>query len=245
MAELFPDILQHDHLASPEVTKQTLHQEKLAELGRLTAGIAHEIRSPLAIIGYALELLCRDAEMTPFQGEMAAQIEMEIERLRTLTDGLLSFSSAREGCRRLVALNDLLEDVLRLTRFELQRHAVILETEFNELPLVAADPNQLKQVVINLVMNAVQAMAGQGTLTLRTARCGDGVELSVGDTGPGIPAELQESIFSPFFTTKPEGEGTGLGLHICQSIIREHGGEILVDSPPGAGATFRVRLPAQ
>lgn len=235
MTNLGPDQL---HLAA-------LHQEKLAELGRLTAGIAHEIKNPLAIIGYALELLCRDAEMTPFQLEMAEQIEMEIERLRTLTDGLLSFSSGREGCRRLVALNDLLEEVLRLTRFELQRHAVTLETEFAELPLVAADPNQLKQVVINLIMNAVQAMDGKGTLTLRTARCGDAIELSVSDTGPGIPADLLESIFSPFFTTKPEGEGTGLGLHICRNLIREHGGEILVDSSPGGGATFRVRLPVQ
>lgn len=232
-------------LRPDQMNLAALHQEKLAELGRLTAGIAHEIKNPLAIIGYALELLCRDAEMTPFQVEMAEQIELEIERLRTLTDGLLSFSSGREGCRRLVALNDLLEEVLRLTRFELQRHAVTLETEFAELPLVAADPNQLKQVVINLIMNAVQAMGGKGTLTLRTARCGDAIELSVSDTGPGIPAELLESIFSPFFTTKPEGEGTGLGLHICRSLIREHGGEILIDSPPGAGATFRVRLPVQ
>lgn len=240
----------HDTFCSsssgPEVVScQVLHLERLAELGRLTAGIAHEVRNPLATIGFALELLCRDGELTPFQNEMAEKIEVEIERLRSLTDGLLSFSSGRERCRRLVALNDLLDDVLRLTRFELQRHAVTLTTEFAELPLVSADPNQLKQVVINLIMNAIQAMDGQGTITLRTKRCGDLVELSVGDTGPGITPDLLESIFAPFFTTKPEGEGTGLGLHLCRNIIREHGGEILVDSPPGGGAIFRVRLPAQ
>lgn len=232
-------------LGSDKLRLATLHQEKLAELGRLTAGIAHEIRNPLAIIGYALELLCRDGGMTPFQVEMAEKIEMEIERLRTLTDGLLSFSSGREGCRRLVSLNDLLEEVLRLIRFELQRQAVALETELTELPLVSADPNQLKQVVINLIMNAVQALDGKGTITLSTARCGDLVELAVGDTGPGIPAELLASIFDPFFTTKPEGEGTGLGLYLCRTIVREHGGEILVESKPGCGANFRVRLPAQ
>lgn len=232
----------------PEADKllmATLHQEKLAELGRLTAGIAHEVKNPLAIIGYALELLCRDGGLTPFQIEMAEKIAMEIERLRTLTDGLLSFSSGREGCRRLVSLNDLLEEVLRLTRFELQRHAVALETDLAELPLVSADPNQLKQVVINLILNAVQAMDGKGTIILRTARHGDMVELAVGDTGPGISDELQESIFVPFFTTKPEGEGTGLGLYLCRIIIQEHGGEILAGNAPGGGAIFRVRLPVQ
>lgn len=221
----------------------SLHQEKLAELGRLTAGIAHEIRNPLAIIGYALELLCRDGELTEFQLEMAEKIEMEIERLDTLTDGLLSFSSAREGHRRLVALNDLVEDILRLIRFELQRQSIVLETEFAELPLVEADPNKLKQVVINLLMNAAQAMNGEGRIMLRTACCGNGVELVISDNGPGIPGELLPSIFDPFFTTKPEGSGTGLGLYLCRNIVREHGGEIIVESLPGNGATFRVRLP--
>jgi signal transduction histidine kinase len=103
----------------------------------------------------------------------------------------------------------------------------------------------LKQVVINLIMNAVQALGGKGTITLRTAGCGNMVELSVGDTGPGIPTELLTGIFDPFFTTKPEGEGTGLGLYLCRTIVREHGGEISVESEPGSGATFRVRLPAQ
>jgi signal transduction histidine kinase len=231
-------------LSTKQLLQTSLHQEKLAELGRLTAGIAHEIRNPLAIIGYALELLCRDGELTEFQLEMAEKIEMEIERLGALTDGLLSFSSSREGHLRLVALNDLVEETLRLLRFELQRQAIQLETEFAELPLVAADPNKLKQVVINLIMNAAQSMNGEGKVTLRTAVCGGEVELTVSDTGPGIPDSLRENIFDPFFTTKPEGEGTGLGLYLCRSIAREHGGEIAVESPPGGGAIFRVRLPA-
>jgi signal transduction histidine kinase len=232
------------NLRSDQLLQSSIHQEKLAELGRLTAGIAHEINNPLAIIGYALELLCRDGDLTAFQVEMAEKIEMEIERLKSLTEGLLSFSSAREGYRRLVSLNDLLEEVLRLVRFELQRQAIALDTELGELPLVAADPNKLKQVIINLIMNAAEAMSGEGKITLRTASCGDEVELAVCDTGPGIPADILENIFSPFFTTKPEGEGTGLGLHICRTIVREHGGEIAVKSTPGAGATFLVRLPA-
>jgi signal transduction histidine kinase len=95
-------------------------------------------------------------------------------------------------------------------------------------------------------MNAVQAMHGAGTIVLRTCRHDEqSVELAVADTGPGIPADVQEQIFTPFFTTKPEGEGTGLGLYLCRNIVKEHGGEILVESAPGAGATFRVRLPVQ
>jgi len=225
---------------------QVIQTEKLADLGRLAVGIAHEINNPLAIIAYAMELLQRDGGLTPFQVEMAERIESEIERLKSLTGGLLSFSSNREGCRRLVALNDLVEEVLRLVRFELQRQAIQLETEFDELPLVSADPGKLKQVVINLVMNAAQAMQGEGTVTLRTRRDSEGaVELEVSDTGPGIPVELHEDIFTPFFTTKAEGEGTGLGLYLCRTIAREHGGDIVIGSSPTGGAAFRVRLPVE
>jgi signal transduction histidine kinase len=234
------------NLRTDQLLQASLRQEKLAELGRLTAGIAHEIKNPLAIIDYALELLCRDGGLTPFQVEMAEKIEMEIERLKTLTGGLLSFSSGHEGRRRLVALNELIEEVLGLLHFELQRQSILLETDFSELPLIEADPNKLKQVIINLTMNAAQAMNGCGTVILRTCRHEEhSVELSVADTGPGIPSELQEQIFTPFFTTKPEGEGTGLGLYLCRNIVQEEGGEIFVESVPGAGATFRVRLPVQ
>lgn len=232
-------------LAQEQLIQASLRQEKLAELGRLTAGIAHEINNPLSIIGYALELLCRDGGLTPFQVEMAEKIEMEIERLRTLTGGLLSFSSNREGATRLVSLNNLLEEVLRLVRFELQRQAIVLETEFAELPLVSADPNKLKQVVINLLMNAAQAMDGKGTITVRTTAGNGTVELAVVDTGPGIPPEIREQVFDPFFSTKPDGEGTGLGLYLCHTIVREHGGAILVEDAPGGGALVRVRLPAE
>jgi len=126
----------------------------------------------------------------------------------------------------------------------LQRQGVQLATEFAELPLISADTGKLKQVLINLVTNAAQAIGGAGTVTLRTQRLGESaIELSVSDTGPGIAEELHESIFAPFFTTKPEGEGTGLGLYLCRNIVREHGGEIVLESSPGHGATFRVQLP--
>lgn len=223
---------------------QTIQSEKLAEIGRLTAGIAHEINNPLAMVAYATELLKREESLSNFQEEMLEKIEMEVERLKTLTGGLLSFSSNRETKNRLVNLNDLITEVLKLLRFELQRKSIQLDTEFSALPLITADPNKLKQVLVNLVMNAVHAMQGQGRIVLRTSLKTKGtVELQVEDDGPGIAPELQEQIFAPFFTTKPEGEGTGLGLYICQNIITGHGGSITLKSQPEKGTVFRICLP--
>ncbi|PLX87134.1 MAG: hypothetical protein C0614_03245 [Desulfuromonas sp.] len=223
---------------------QSIQSEKLAELGRLTAGIAHEINNPLSMIAYANQLLSRDGTLSPFQDEMVEKIDLEVERLKTLTGGLLTFSSNRPSRSCLVDLNSVVEDVLKLVRYELQRKGIQLETDYTPVPLVQADQNKLKQVVINLVMNAAQAI-GQGQITVSTKNCADSVvEMTVADDGPGIPAEMQEQIFEAFYTTKPEGEGTGLGLYICRNIIREYSGEILIDSSPGQGTVFRVRLPA-
>ncbi len=225
---------------------QTIQSEKLAEVGRLTAGIAHEINNPLAMVAYATELLKREKPLSNFQEEMLEKIEMEVERLKSLTGGLLSFSSNRESQNRLVNLNDLIDEVLRLLRFELQRKSVQLDTEFSEIPVITADPNKLKQVIINLVMNAVHAMQGQGRIVLRTALNMNGtLELQIEDDGPGIAPELREQIFAPFFTTKPEGEGTGLGLYICQNIINGHGGTITLENQPEVGTMFRIHLPVE
>lgn len=225
---------------------QTIQSEKLAEVGRLTAGIAHEINNPLAMVAYATELLKREKPLSNFQEEMLEKIEMEVERLKSLTGGLLSFSSNRQTQSRLVNLNDLITEVLKLLRFELQRKSIQLDTEFSEIPVINADPNKLKQVVINLVMNAVHAMQGQGRIVLRTVLNFSGmIELQIEDDGPGIAPELQEQIFAPFFTTKPEGEGTGLGLYICQNIINGHGGSITLESKPEMGTIFHVCLPVE
>jgi len=233
-------------IAGKEAFSEQVQQlDRLADLGRLAASIAHEIKNPLAVIDYAMELMMRDAELSAFQKEMAERIGQEIERLRTLTGGLLTFSSDRKGFRRLANLNELIEELLGLLRFELQRHAVRLDTDLAELPLVAIDPAKFKQVIINLVLNAAQAMRGEGVVTLRTRmNAQEQVELAVSDTGPGVPVALRSRIFSPFFTTKPEGEGTGLGLHICSSIVTEHGGTIEVDDAPGGGARFVIKLSA-
>lgn len=224
--------------------EQTIQSEKLAEVGRLSAGIAHEVNNPLAVISYAAQLLLREEELPPFQKELAERIDSEVDRLKALTGSLLSFSRAKEMIRRETELNEVLRDVLRLVRYELNRHSVHLVEDFTELPAVQADPNKLKQVFINLIMNASQAMPEGGTLTVRTALvAGEEVEAVVTDTGPGIPADVQEKIFEPFFSTKREGEGTGLGLYICRNIVAEHEGRLLLESVPGQGATFRVVLP--
>ena len=225
---------------------QTIQSEKLAEVGRLTAGIAHEINNPLAILAYAAELLGREQPLSAFQEEMLDKIKAEVERLKSLTGGLLSFSSTQETKNRLVNLNDLVAEVARLLRFELQRKSIRLDTEFGTVPVINADPNKIKQVLINLVMNAIHALQGQGRILLATGINSNGMlELRVEDNGPGIPAAIHGRVFTPFFTTKPEGEGTGLGLYICQNIVREHGGQIRLESHPGHGTLFRICLPAE
>ncbi len=226
---------------------QTLHSEKLAEIGRLTASIAHEINNPLSLVAYATELLRRDGPLKPFQSEMVDKIEHEIGRLKSLTGGLLSFSSTRETRHQEVNLNGLVKESIDLLRFELQRKSMQIDTDFcKEKAQLVADPNKLKQVLINLVMNASQAMKGGGRIVVSTRQVrGGSLELRVADNGPGIEPALLGKIFEPFVTSKPEGEGTGLGLYICQNIIREHGGKIEVESYPGEGTVFRVNLPTE
>ncbi|MDW7645600.1 MAG: ATP-binding protein [Desulfuromonadales bacterium] len=225
---------------------QTIQSEKLAEIGRLTAGIAHEINNPLAVLSYAAQLLRREEGLSAFQREMVERVESEVERLAALTGSLLSFSSDRDTRLRQVDVNEIVQDVLRLMRHEMQRQMIRLDESYGELTLIQADPNKLKQVLINLVMNAVQAMEGVGTLTITTRMHGEGeVEILVQDTGPGIPPSVQQRIFEPFFTTKKEGEGSGLGLYICRNILLEHKGRLAVASEPGQGTTFTVTLPSR
>jgi two-component system NtrC family sensor kinase len=223
---------------------QTVQSEKLAEVGRLSAGIAHEVNNPLAVISYAAQLLIREESLPSFQREIVERIDSEVDRLKTLTGSLLSFSRARETVKRKTDLNEVLRDVLRLVRFELTRNSICLEEFYEEIPLLQADPNKLKQVFINLIMNAAQAMGAGGTLTVRTGFvAGEEVEAVISDTGPGIPEEVRENIFDPFFSTKKEGEGTGLGLYICRKIISDHEGRLLLDMTRDKGAAFRVILP--
>lgn len=224
---------------------QTIQTEKLAEVGRLSAGIAHEVNNPLSVIAYATELLQREEPTSTFQTELLERIASEVERLKTLTGGLLSFSRSGEIRMRSVDLVQALRDVLVLLEYELNRHQIKLHANFTSVPQIQGDSNKLKQVFINLIMNACQAMGKGGTLTVSSHVTDDGqVCVAIADNGPGIPADIRAQVFEPFFSTKKEGEGTGLGLYLSLNIIREHDAQLQLESELGDGTKFLLLFPA-
>ena len=225
-----------------------LQTEKLAALGQMVSGVAHELSNPLtSIMGYAHRLLAR--QDLPGRTEEVRQIYQEAERAGTILRQLLL--NARETLpeRRAVSLNQIVHRVMDLQRFSLAAEKIRVEIDLAPaLPLVPGDPGHLQQVLMNLVGNARHALEqhGQGgTIRLRTKRISERrVLLEVADNGPGIPQAILARIFDPFFTTKPAGVGTGLGLAIVLSVVREHGGQVHVLSPPQGGAVFQIELPA-
>jgi len=237
-------VLVEDITEFKKLLEQTIHSEKLAEVGRMSAALAHEINNPLGVIAYAVELILREDGNSPFIDEMLERIANETERMRTLTGSLLSFSRGRETRWQKINVNAVIHDVLKLVKYELQKNSIEIEFESDDVLQVNADPNKLKQVFINLVLNAVHVLKGGGTIRIETGMAGeDTVEIVIADSGPGVPGEVRASIFEPFFTTKKEGVGTGLGLYICRNIIEEHSGSIILDSNVGQGASFRISLP--
>jgi signal transduction histidine kinase len=235
-----------------------LTSARLAAVGELAAGIAHEINNPLAYVGTnlrALRQLWSELADAKEDGPPEARVERLGEGLEMLDESLEGvertaaivrdvrvFShGGREGHERLDP-NDLVDRALRMAEIQL-RHQARVVRETNEVPLVEGVRRELEQVLLNLLINAAQALDGPGTVRVRTAVRDGAVEITVADDGRGIPPELLDRIFDPFFTTKPAGEGTGLGLSISHEIVRRHGGRIDVDSRPGRGTEFRVRLP--
>jgi two-component system NtrC family sensor kinase len=227
---------------------QLIQSEKLAAFGQLGAGIAHEVKNPLAgILGIA-QLAMRGADRdSPLQKDLSI-IEKEARRCKMIIENLLKFARQEKVAHEQVVINRMLEDTAALLNHQLGIHLVRLETELSpDLPPVTGNANQLQQVVMNLIINAQQAMEGQkGTVRVTSSRPLPGwVEIRVSDTGPGIPKEIQAKLFEPFFTTKPAGKGTGLGLSVSYGIIKDHKGEIRVESEPGEGATFIIHLPVR
>lgn len=225
-----------------------LQTEKLAALGQMVSGVAHELSSPLtSILGYSQRLLV--ATNAVGQTEEVRQIHQEAERAASILRQLLS--SARETVpeRQLVSLNQVVMRATELQRFVLAAEKIRLELDLDPaLPFVQGDAGQLQQVLINLLGNARHALGERsqgGIIRLRTRRAGDRrVLLEVEDNGPGIPQAIQARIFDPFFTTKPAGVGTGLGLSIVLNVVREHGGQVRLQSPRQGGAIFQIELPA-
>ncbi len=227
---------------------QLLQAEKLAALGQTISGVAHELNNPLAtILTWAERLAQRPADDQTRRG--LETILAESERAARIVRNLLTFARKRHTTRAMVDVNQIVRETLALRTYEQRLNNVtVIDALAAGLPQIFADPHQMQQVLLNLVINAEQAMVsanGRGTLILRTWHDADrdAVVLEVNDDGPGVPDEVQPRIFDPFFTTKEVGKGTGLGLTVAYAIVQEHGGRITVKSQPGRGASFYVEMP--
>ncbi len=228
-----------------QMQEHLIRAERLAAIGQLAAGVSHEIDNPVGIIlGYA-ELLLEDLHAgDPRRDDVKAIIE-ECRRCKRITGGLLSFARTSRGRREPVVLQALIEGTIASLRPQKLFKEVEIQVSFTpEPPMpVTGDADQLRQVLVNLMLNAAQAMVGQGRLCVELRREEAWAILEVADSGPGIPEELRERIFEPFFSTKPRGEGTGLGLSVCRKLVENHGGRLSAASGADGGALFRLELP--
>ncbi len=222
---------------------QLRQTERLAELGTLAAGMAHEIGTPMNVILGRAEYLMRKTSEESTKKELTT-IVAQVERITKIMHQLLSFARQKPIERRLLALSLVVHEIVDVLQERLEKNRIRLEMDLQpNCPTVLADRDRMGQVLLNLIVNAIQAMSVEGTLSL-TLRCrNDHVLLSVSDTGCGIPPDHVPKLFTPFFSTKEVGEGTGLGLTVVHGIIEEHQGFITVESEPGRGATFHIHLP--
>jgi signal transduction histidine kinase len=235
----------HEQLLAAQ--EQLVQAAKLAAVGELAAGVAHELNNPLtATLGYAslLEAKLEDSEFSRARLHgWVDQLSESTRRCQDICQRLLSFARMSGGEHEAVDVGEVVRSTASLLRHQLDRHGAELCTELDGDLLVQGSRGQLEQVVTNLLMNACQALDGAGSITVRGQCLDDEVRLQVIDDGPGMDPDVRDRIFEPFFTTKPEGSGTGLGLSVSAGIVREHGGRIEVASEPDQGATFTVSLP--
>ena len=230
--------------------EQLLQSQKLASIGELSAGIAHEINNPLAIIRQEAEWLLHlfKKESPPEAAEIKnclTEVVHQVDRAREITHNLLNFARRRQPVVQAVDLNRLVEDMTLLVAKEAQHNRItVLKKLQPDLPAINSDAPLLRQVILNLLNNAIQAVGQDGavTVTTRVAEANQ-VMVQVDDTGVGISKENLAQIFDPFFTTKPQGKGTGLGLSICHGITERLGGKISATSDEGKGSSFTVKLP--
>jgi two-component system NtrC family sensor kinase len=231
---------------------QLAHSARLVSLGRMAAGVAHEINNPLAAIGELAGLIedlidpeyVESSQHGELFRENVRKIQRHVDRTREITHRLLGFARRMEPHQDSVDVNNLASEALSFIESEAAFREITLERRLApDLPLIKSDRAQLQQVVLNLLNNALDATSSGGRVAVSTDADATGVTIFVEDTGCGIPDELKDRIFDPFFTTKGPGEGSGLGLSICYTITKGLGGTLTFDSEPGQGTVFRVRLP--
>jgi signal transduction histidine kinase len=227
-----------------QAQKQVLQAEKLAAIGQMAAGIAHELNTPLTYIMGNLELLQAQG-LSDRQKDMLGSVARGAERIKGLAHSLLAFSRPGQEVPTPLNVNDVIDRSVELCHYQILKSGAQLEKDLGaSLPAVSGFANQLEMALINLIVNAIQAMGKGGRIRIASIEAADGVEISVMDTGPGIPEAIQSTIFEPFITTKPEGQGTGLGLSTVLMVVERHNGRIDFTTKAGVGTTFRIRLPA-
>jgi two-component system NtrC family sensor kinase len=233
--------------------ERLLQSQKLAAIGELSAGIAHEINNPLAIIRQEAEWMQHllkklgggdHQELVELQGSVL-QIVQQVDRCTEITRNLLDFARKRDPVIQAVEVNRIIENMTMLVEKEAKHKNISIVRHYDAaLPAIYSDAPQLRQVILNFLTNATQAIGKDGVVTITTRLRGeDSVDIAIRDTGCGIPADHLGQIFDPFFTTKPPGQGTGLGLSICHGILLRLGGRIAVESTVGQGTEFTITLP--
>jgi len=235
----------HDVTDEREMTRQLSSAEKLAAIGRLAGGVAHEINNPLGGVLAFVQILQREEVTADERRDYLGEIERSALRCKGVVESLLRFSrQAPQTKRRALALNDVVRDALRLSapRTSARPNVRLRMQLADDLRPVLGDANQLVQVVVNLIGNAFDSLIGAGEIEIATSASGPDVQLRIADSGSGIAREHLGSLFDPFFTTKEEGKGTGLGLAVSYAIVQEHGGRISARNRPGGGAEFVVAL---
>lgn len=239
-------VVMTDVTDASDLQAKLMHTEKMAALGQLVSGVAHEVNNPLAAIVGFTDLLLENPEVPKDAKDELQVILQEAQRTRVIVQNLLSFARQMPAQREPVQVNTVLRQTLKLRAYDFSNHGVQAEERYDEnLPLTIGDPHQLQQVFLNILNNAydaVQETRRPGKIEIQTSQSGGNLEISIQDNGPGIAQP--ERIFDPFFTTKEVGKGTGLGLSICYGIVRAHHGEISArNNAEGPGCTFLVRLP--